>query len=337
MSRTRTFSKLAMVAAAAALTLGLGACSGTTTAADAGSSTQSAETGTWPRTVTHEKGELTLKKAPERIVSTTISTTGSLLAIDAPVVATTKSVPGGGTVDDSGFFTQWGDVARDRKVAPLYTVGKFDLEAVIKQNPDLIVVSTSGADSAMDHYEELSAIAPTLVVNYGNKTWQELATVLGTATGHENQAAASVKKFNDHTADVAKKLAIAPGTSASVVSYNQGEVSPVGMTTGPHAKLLDALGFTVNQPPAAFDTSTQKRQDFAFTTYEGLSESLTGDYTFMISTNDSGVAKLKADKTLANIPAVKNAKVYSLGAPSFRLDYYSATGIVDWFDSSFTR
>lgn len=338
MTISRSLGRISAVAAALALVVTLGACSSQEPTKDTASAKASeTSVGTWPRTVTDEKGTVKIEKAPQRIVSTTISTTGTLLAINAPVVATSKSVPGGGTVDDSGFFSQWGDVARERKVQPIYTVGEFNLEAVIAQDPDLIVVSTSGADSALDHYEELKAIAPTVVVNYGNKTWQDLAISLGTVTGHEAEAAAAVKKFDDRAAQTKAKVAIPEGTTASVVSYSAGKDSPVGKTTGPHAKLLKSLGFTVQEPPAKFDTSAQKREDFAFISYEGLSESLTGDYTFMISTDESGVRALKADKTLANVPSVKNNHVNTLGQSSFRLDYYSATNILDWFDSSFKK
>ncbi|HBQ31420.1 MAG TPA: Fe2+-enterobactin ABC transporter substrate-binding protein, partial [Ochrobactrum anthropi] len=39
----------------------------------------------WPRTVEHEAGEITLKAKPVRIVSTTPSITGILLAMGAPL------------------------------------------------------------------------------------------------------------------------------------------------------------------------------------------------------------------------------------------------------------
>lgn len=340
MSFTPTLKKTLAAAAAAAFALTLGACgSGTGTAAtpSAGSSTPAAEAGTWPRTIDTENGPLTLDKAPERIVSTTISTTGSLLAINAPVVATSLSTPDSTTIDKDGFFAQWGDVARERQVEGIYQVGAFDLESVIAQDPDLIVVSTSGADAALDHLKELEEVAPTLVVNYGNQTWQDLATELGEATGHEAEAKTAVAEFNQHVKDTAAKISVPAGTTASIVSFNAGDVSPVGKPTGPHAMLLTELGFTIEEPPAEFDTSTQKREDFSFTSYEGLAESLTGDHIFMISTDETGVANLKADKTLANAPAIKSGKVSTLGPTSFRLDYYSATGIVDWFGSSFTQ
>lgn len=320
--------------AAAALTLALGAC-GSAGHADepAPESSAAAE---WPRTVTHEAGETTIDAKPENIVSTTLSVTGTLLAIDAPVTATTVSPARGGTADDNGFFAQWADIAVERGVEPLYTIGEFDLEAVIASDPDLIVVSTSGADSVLDQYEALSDIAPTIVVNYGDQTWQDLAEELGEATGLETEAAAVVEEFDASLAETAEKLAIPAGTTASIVSYNPGEVSPVGKTTGPHSQMLTALGFTIAEPDAQFDTSTQKREDFAFTSYEGLSASVTGDYTFLISAGEETVGQFTSDATLANLPSVQNGQVFALGKPSFRLDYYSASDVISWFNESFT-
>ena len=47
----------------------------------------SAQAADWPRQVTDSYGTHTLPSQPLRIVSTSVTLTGSLLAIDAPVVA----------------------------------------------------------------------------------------------------------------------------------------------------------------------------------------------------------------------------------------------------------
>ena len=334
-SGQRPLSRSIALAAAASLVLSLGACS---SAAEAEAPPEGAGvSGEWPRTVTHEAGETTIDAMPERIVSTTLSVTGTLLAIDAPVTATAFTPAQGGTADENGFFTQWADVAVQRNVEPLYPVGEFDLEAVIAQEPDLIVVSTSGNDSVLDQYETLSGIAPTVVVNYGDQSWQDLAEELGEATGHEQDAADIVEEFDAKVAETAETLRIEDDATASIVSYNPGKPSPVGKTTGPHAQLLQALGFSIAEPDEQYDTSAQKREDFSFSSYEGLAESVTGSYTFLISADEKKVDAFTADPTLANVPGVVSNKVYPLGLSSFRLDYYSSTEIVDWFGETFGK
>ena len=46
-------------------------------------------------------------KPPQRIVSTSVTITGTLLAIDAPVVASGATSPNPLVADKQGFFTQW--------------------------------------------------------------------------------------------------------------------------------------------------------------------------------------------------------------------------------------
>ncbi|WP_443458594.1 hypothetical protein [Glutamicibacter ardleyensis] len=95
---------------------------------EAGSS--SIEPGHWPRTLSDATGTTVhLQSKPARVVSTSVTATGSLLALGAEVVATSTAAP---TVDAtaSGFLTQWADIASERDVRPLPEYGKFDLEDI---------------------------------------------------------------------------------------------------------------------------------------------------------------------------------------------------------------
>lgn len=71
-----------------------------------------------------------------RIVSTSVTLTGSLLAIDAPVVASGATTPNNRVADSRGL-RQWSEVAKARKLARLY-IGEPSAEAVAAQMPDLI-------------------------------------------------------------------------------------------------------------------------------------------------------------------------------------------------------
>ena len=83
----------------------------------------------WPRQVTDSRGAHTLESKPLRIVSTSVTLTGSLLAIDAPVVASGATTPNNRVADDRGFLRQWSAVAKERKLARLY-IGEPSAEAV---------------------------------------------------------------------------------------------------------------------------------------------------------------------------------------------------------------
>ncbi len=58
----------------------------------------------WPRTINGAKGSITLQQAPQRIVSTSVTLTGSLLAINAPVIASGATAPNSRLGDAQGFF-----------------------------------------------------------------------------------------------------------------------------------------------------------------------------------------------------------------------------------------
>ncbi len=283
----------------------------------------------WPRTIAHERGELVLDARPVTILSTTPSVTGTLLSIGAPVTASAATTPSAIT-DDKGFFSQWAAVADERGVAVLYPNLEFDLEAVIAADPDLVIVSTSGADSVLDHYDELVAQGiPTLVVNYSNKSWQDLALQLGAATGNEAEAQAAIDRFDAYVADAATKIT-PPAGGATIASFNGTRSdSAIGKLTGPHAGLFEALGIDVIEAPAELDTSAQARSDFIFVTLENLSAAIGGDSVFLLSGTPATVDAFIAEPTLANLPAVTSGQVYPLGPTSFRLDYFSGMELID--------
>ncbi len=129
----------------------------------------------WPRQITDSRGTHTLESQPQRIVSTSVTLTGSLLAINAPVIASGATTPNNRVADDQGFLRQWSKVAKERKLQRLY-IGEPSAEAVAAQMPDLILISATGGDSALALYDQLSTIAPTLIINYDDKSWQALLT-----------------------------------------------------------------------------------------------------------------------------------------------------------------
>lgn len=329
--------KLIPPAAALAAALALAGCFGPAGAnqQQPTSSQTATSSGTWPRTVKHENGETVINAKPENIVSTSITATGSLLAINAPVKKTAATNPSDIT-DSKGFFSQWAPVADERGVGVLYPNLELDLEAVIAANPDLIVVSTSGADSVADHYKELSDIAPTIVVNYADKTWEDLATQLGAATGHEDDAKSAIAEFDGTVKAAAAKIKHPQGTSAVMNFNGAGNDSAVGKLTGTHAKLMTQLDFKVVEAPEGLNTSKSPRSDFAFVSLENLPKAVAADNLFVLSGNEKEVKAILDEPVLANVPAVKAKAVYPLGKTSFRLDYYSGKQLIELLTKTFS-
>ncbi len=322
----RTLSLLAGLLLAA---LALTACGRQDAPATADSTDTAA--GAHTREFRNDDGSIaTIPAKPERILSTSVAITGTLLAIDAPVIASASMVNG-------SFFGQWAKVAAERGVENAWPAGSVDLETAYALKPDLIVVATSGADSAMAQLEELRRVAPTLVLDYGSRTWQELALRLGEALGLQEQVDARIQAFDQHVAQARARIAV-PAGQANIISFNGPALNnPIAAPTGAHAQLLESLGFDVEVPdPSWHSGNAGERGDFVWAPYEYLTR-LTAPTTFLLRSGNDRVGGFLNDPVLANLPSVKSGQVYGLGENSFRIDYYSGIEIVDGIVANFAR
>lgn len=290
----------------------------------------------WPRQVTDSRGVHTLERKPTRIVSTSVTLTGSLLAIDAPVIASGATTPNNRVADAQGFLRQWGDIAKQRKVARLY-IGEPSAEAVAAQMPDLILISATGGDSALALYDQLSAIAPTLIINYDDKSWQELLTQLGTMTGHEKQATERIAAFDEQLAQVKQQMTLPPQPVNAIVYTAAAHTANLWTTESAQGKLLHQLGFTLADLPAGLHTSKSqgKRHDIIQLGGENLATGLNGEGLFVFAGDQKDVDAIYANPLLAHLPAVQNKRVWALGTETFRLDYYSAMLVLQRLESIF--
>ena len=329
---SRFCMRLALSSAALATALLLSACSSepapgaaapAASAPPAAAAADAPDAHRAPRVFQNDDGTTTvLPEAPQRILSTSVAITGTLLAIDAPLVASASATNG-------EFFGQWADVAAARGVANVWPAGGVDLEAAYAVQPDLIVVASAGGDSALAQVDELRRIAPTIVLDYGNHTWQELALRLGDAIGIRPQAQARIDAFDQHVAQARTHIRVPEGT-ANIISFNgPGINNPIAIPGSAHAQLLEALGFAIEAPdPAWHSGNAGNRTDFVWAQYENLTR-LTAPPTFLIRLGRENLQAFTGDPVLANLPSVKSGQVYSLGEHSFRIDYYSGTEIVD--------
>lgn len=328
---------LAPIILAAALTALLAGCSTSSAATDADATQASDSSGDWPRTITHESGETEIDAAPLRIVSTSPSITGSLLAIDAPLVASGATTVSPLT-DDQGFFTQWAEVAEDRGVEIAYTDLTLDVDAVDAFEPDLIIGSANGGDATADAYDQLSEIAPTVMLDYSSITWQELTTELGETTGLEDAAADRIAEYDDWVADQATRIAL-PEQPTTALVYMGVDGSWAFTADSPQAELLTSLGFTYAPVAEKYQTDDAQGRGVDVLTSENTSAGLADAETVLAVAMGGGdpAADFSGDPLLANQPAVQNDRVFSMGAQAFRLDYYSAKLTVELLVDTFSN
>lgn len=301
-----------------------GCATGENTTSTGGSSSPGG--GAWPRTITHPLGETTISKQPERIVSTSPVLTGTLLALNAPVIASGGSAPNAEGFDENGFFTHWSGLAKEKGVTVIYKNGELDLEAVIAQKPDLIIVAASGGDSQAESYAQLAGIAPTVSVDYNEVGWEEATNTLATVTGQEVTAAERLKEYDEKLA-VLKESMTPPSDPVQAIVFTPGQGSAFAKVGGPHDKILKKLGITLDGTDLSskdVGVGGNTRNDFAFLSEEATVSALTSENLLLVGGDESYVTKLKSNPSYTNIPAVKSGKVVALGLPSFKLDYYSA-------------
>lgn len=292
----------------------------------------------WPRTVSGEHGSVVLNHAPTRIVSTSVTLTGALLAIDAPVIASGATTPNNRVADDQGYLRQWGAVAKARNVQRLY-IGEANAEAVAAQAPDLILISATGGDSAIALYDQLSTIAPTLVVNYDDKSWQQLETLLGEATGHEAQSGRLIEAFAERQAQLRNSLTLPPQPVSAFVYNPAARQANIWTAASPQGQLLEQLGFALAEPSPALANSQNmgKRKDIIQAGGEHMADALTGQSFLMFAAEPADTKAVLDNTLLAHLPAVGSQRVYALGADTFRLDYYSANHLLDRLQAQFGK
>ncbi|HJG46458.1 Fe2+-enterobactin ABC transporter substrate-binding protein [Corynebacterium variabile] len=355
---------VAAVAAATALTLGVAACSdddddsdtGTSASADGSDSdsdsedSEDADQGTWPRTVDSlvvENGKATPKTEqveipakPEKIVSTSVTLTGSLLAVDAPVVAS-GGAKAGPTSDDKGFFSQWAEEADEQGVKALWQL-EPDLQKVAAEDPDLIVVSAKGADTATEQIDELKKIGvPVVVLDYSDKTWGEITTEVGEITGHESEAEESIQSYEDRVTEVKENIGDVEQPVNVVLPAQEGNLNFMTAESA-QGQIIKDLGWELSVPGddvARTDGDYAGRTDVRQVTGENADKALVGKTVLGINVDGTEpvIDKLKAIPTLANADAIKNDRVYELGASAFRIDYFSAMEILDQIEEYFAK
>ncbi|PWC11836.1 Fe2+-enterobactin ABC transporter substrate-binding protein [Brenneria corticis] len=313
----------------------LSACDEKTTASEAAEPDNAAVSG-WPRQIETLDGTLTIKAPPQRVVSTSVTVTGTLLAIDAPVIASSATSPGSRISDSQGFLRQWGNIALERKVKKIYET-KPNAEAIANEAPDLIVVAATGGDSALALRQQLSDIAPVLVINYDDKSWQDLALQLGYATGREERAQEVIAQFNSRLNAVKQHLRLPPQPVSAFVWREDGKGANLWTTDSAQGQLLKQLGFELAIVPDSVkgNYSMGKRKDLVQLSGEKMADGLNGNTYLLFSTDGESVEQLLANPFVAHLPAVRDRQVYAMGNDTFRLDYYSASNMLDRLENDF--
>ncbi|MDY7102255.1 MAG: Fe2+-enterobactin ABC transporter substrate-binding protein [Actinomycetota bacterium] len=264
----------------------------------------------------------------ERITSASVTLTGHMLIVDAPVVASMASGPGGPLADENGFFNQYAAVAVERGVEAI-PGPEVNVEAIAATDPDLIIGSAVGGDAIDESiYDQLSQIAPTLGFDYSATSWQDATTEIATILGLEDAAAAAIGEFDALVAETSEAITVPAEPASAMVLSEDG--ANVFTPESPRGQLLQSLGFIMAEldEASAAEVEGGNRSDIVPYSQESLVAFLPGKTVFLVFADDSRIEEAAATP-LGETDPFTEGRVYALGFESFRLDYYSATLAVE--------
>ncbi|CAM3530513.1 MULTISPECIES: ABC transporter substrate-binding protein [Saccharibacillus] len=151
-----------------------GGAAGTGSAADGPTADAAKTAEPAVRTVHHLKGDSAIPAEPARIASLDYRLTDYLLALGLKPYATV-TYPG-------GVMPPYLDAAALEGVQPLGD--EVNVEAVLQAAPDVIL----GRKAQADLYDQLQAVAPTVIADSPSANWKEELRAYGRMFGREDQA-----------------------------------------------------------------------------------------------------------------------------------------------------
>lgn len=200
----------------------------------------------FPVTITHKYGDITIEKAPERVVSIGFSDQDWLLALGVTPIAVRD------WYGDQPFATwPWAqDELGDAEPTVLAST-ELNFEQIAALKPDLIVGVYSGMTDT--DYATLSKIAPTLAqpadyVDYGTP-WDVMTEMIGRAVGKNAEAAAVIEHVNGLYEAARAAHPEFKGATAAVTFYFNDSPGAYSSQDG-RSRIVTDLGFTI---PEKFD------------------------------------------------------------------------------------
>jgi len=208
--RLPRFTALLAVAA-----LALSAC-GSSDSGDAPDAAWASAAG-FPRTVEHAMGKTEIKTKPKRVVALDASFVDATLILDTPVVGYTDYRSINGKLPDylGDDRTTYGSEAQ-----AVGTLAEPNLEKIAELNPDLIITAKVRHEKL---YDQLSAIAPTVMSETTGPTWKDNIRLEAKALGAEDLAEKEISSYEQAAKTVGDAInAKASNPAISVVRFVDG-------------------------------------------------------------------------------------------------------------------
>ncbi|MET3859345.1 iron complex transport system substrate-binding protein [Dietzia sp. 2505] len=328
----------AMVAGTLALTLAaLAACS------PGGEATGDGAEGTSPgatRTVPTPKGDVTVPADPQRVVVLNYALAGYLYELDVPIAAT---IPEDADQTNAEFSELWGQApAEDGTEFLPWSADGFDLEAILETDPDLIVAGGWGFPNfqADEAYEDLTAIAPTVIVDKAFADWQDQAEFLAVDVFGKPEAFEDmVGTYESRVAEVAEAIEVPPQPTSFISVTADGTPYLLFENTG-LPLMFGELGFEADDLVARNALQPyQPGGDMAELSTEQLGRIVDSKTVFVMGFNGetTSVEQLADEPAWRNLPAFVSANAFDLPYWALRHDYDEALALLDLVEEEFGR
>jgi iron complex transport system substrate-binding protein len=319
-------SSRALAALPLVAVLALASCSSGDTGADddaAATSSPGSEVTTSAHTVTTDYGDVEIPEDPQTIVVLNYALAGYLYDLGIPVTAMIPE-----DADGEGVYSEfWADEAEADGTEFLpWSVDGFDLESILALQPDLIVGGGWGFPlfQAAQAYDDLSGIAPTVLVSGDYTEWQEQYEFLAEDVFEQPEAYEQAVADYEARVDEVAAAITPPEGPAAFVSFTAEQVPYVAYDGLGLPKVFSSLG--IDTDPAftddAYEPYTPGGDSFELST-EQAGQVLTQPTMFVTGFNGApvDVAALEENPVFAALPAFQDGQAYDLPYWANRADY----------------
>jgi iron complex transport system substrate-binding protein len=245
------------------------------------------------REVEHAMGVAEVPADPQRVV---VLDTGEL---DDALALGVKPVGAVRTDVASGFLSYLEGQADD--IENVGTIAEPNLERIAALQPDLILSTTVRHEEI---YEQLDAIAPTVLAPDLGDTWKENFLLYADALNKSDEAEQMLADFEARAAELGRT--IGTGKTLSIVRFLPGQIRLYSDKSF-SGVILDDMGLTVPEPAVGEETYlelspeqvTQAEADYLYVSTYGPEE-------------DTDRAKVVGGPLWSTIPAVEAGQVHEL-------------------------
>ncbi|APE33432.1 iron siderophore-binding protein [Nocardia mangyaensis] len=294
------------------------------------SATDATDTGA--RTVPSAKGPIEVPADPQRVIVLNGNLAGYLYDLEATVVAADPRLLG--VPNKPGEFpTGWAEDAKKQGTQAVPSGENINLEFIAAQRPDLIIGGGQGypGQQSVNAYDQLSAIAPTVLMPTETTNWQDQLRFLAEAVDKPANVDTLIANYQAKITEAKSKIN-APAGATVVLQSIKSQQPTLFIPTAALPALLAEVGFTLDTQVEAKAGNPAKEQSADFISFspELINTVMDAPVLFTIPlAGGRSLEELRADPMYATLPSFTANKVFELPATSSRPDYRTVMATLD--------